>query len=107
MLIDGTPEVMLLAIDLEKHLVAVPLVAGLCTPTAQLIGKLLTKLEAPLPHRFLRHEPASRSQQLFDVTIAEVEAMIEPHRVGDNVLGKAKPFVRWSSDVGCHATSIA
>jgi hypothetical protein len=58
-----------------------PLVAGLWTATAQLISELLAKLEAPLSHGFVGDDHSPRSQQLFDVTKAEVEAVIEPHGV--------------------------
>ena len=92
MLIDGAPEVVLLASDLEKYFIAVPLVTRLCAAMAQLIGELLAKLAAPLSHCFIGHDHAPRGEQLFDVTKAEVEAMVEPDRMSNNFLGNRKPL---------------
>ena len=106
-LFDGAPQIMLLAIDLQKRLVTVPLVARLRAASAQLMSELVAKSEALLPHRFVGHEHASRSQVLFDITKAEVEAMIEPNRVCDNFQRKPKTFVGRCGGVGFHAASIA
>src|SRR5918998_883927 len=97
---------MLLAIDLEKHFVTVPLVARLRTPPTQLLGELLAKFATPLAHRFVGDDHAPCSQELFDITIAEVEAMIEPNRMSDNFLGKPKTFVGWSNGVCFHAETM-
>jgi hypothetical protein len=104
--IDRSPQIIPLPVDLEKDLVAVPFVAGLCTPMTQLIGELLAELEAPLSHHFIGHDDAARSQQFFDVTLAEAEAMIKPNRVSDNFLWKPKPFIGWSDGVCFHAESM-
>jgi hypothetical protein len=52
------------------------------------------------------HNHTTRSQKLFDVTVAEVEAVIEPYGVSDNFLRKPKPFVGWSNSVYFHAESM-
>jgi hypothetical protein len=103
MLIDGAPEIMTLAAELQKHFIAVPLVARLCASKTELIGELLAELETPLPHGFAAHDHASRSQQLLDITKAKVEAVIEPNRMSKTVVGKATTFVGWSDSVCFHA----
>jgi hypothetical protein len=46
MLIDGTPEPVALAANLERHLVDMPLVAGACTPTRESRGVAWAELRA-------------------------------------------------------------
>ncbi len=106
-LINGTPRIMPLAVDLQKHLITMPLVSGLCAPTTELVGKVLSELLAPLPHRFIGYVHAACGQQFFDVTKTEVEAVVEPYRVRDNFLRKPKTSVGRSSEGGCQAASIA
>jgi hypothetical protein len=65
-LINGSPEVMLLAANREYHLVHMPFVATARATTSQLIGVSLPECEAPLPNRFRRHDDASLCQKLFN-----------------------------------------
>ena len=44
LLIDGTPEIMLHAVDAQKHLVQMPSVARLWSPSAQLVSKAPAEL---------------------------------------------------------------
>ncbi len=52
-LIHGTPKVMLNALDLDKYLVEIPLVARPGTTAAQTIGNALSEFMAPSPHRLV------------------------------------------------------
>ena len=52
-LIHGTPKVMLNALDLDKYLVEIPLVARPGTTVAQTIGNALSEFMAPSPHRLV------------------------------------------------------
>ena len=106
-LINSPPQVMGLAIDREEHFIQVSLIAWAGTAPAQLVRVGLAEFAAPLPYRFVGHNHAPLGQQFFNITIAEVEAEVEPHRVGDDLLREAKAFVRWRSSGCCHATSIA
>jgi hypothetical protein len=48
-LVDRTPQVPLCAVDLHKHLIQVPLIAGAGAPRAQLVGVDLPELGTPGP----------------------------------------------------------
>ena len=48
-LVDRTPQVPLCAVDLHKHLIQVPLIAGAGAPPAQLVGVGLPELGTPGP----------------------------------------------------------
>ena len=52
-LINRSPEIMSLSIDLEIHFIQVPLVSCLTTTAFEFIGVRLPEFEAPLPNRFL------------------------------------------------------
>ncbi len=80
-------------IDVEEDFVEMPLVAGACTAATQIVGKGLAKLPAPLTHRLVQHDHTACCEQLFDISKAEIEAEIQPHRMCDDVVRKAKSFV--------------
>ena len=81
------------AVDVEKHFIQVPLVAGSGAPAAELIGILLTELVAPLPNRFIRHDDAAGKQELLHIAVAEAEAEIRSDAVADDFGRKAMIFV--------------
>ena len=47
-LIDGPPQIMLFAADVNKHLIEMPFVASLRTASTHLVGILLAEFPAPL-----------------------------------------------------------
>lgn len=92
-LIHGPPQIVLVSSDGEDDFIEMPLVTGLCSPSAQLIGVRLAKSAAPLPDCFIREYDRARCQQFFHVAIAEGEAIIEPNRVTDNLGRETIPLV--------------
>jgi hypothetical protein len=52
-LIYGSPQIVMLALDRQSHFVHLPLVAGLRTAATKLIGILPTKLAAPFTDGFI------------------------------------------------------
>ncbi len=82
------------------------LVAGLGTPPAQLVRVLLAEFPTPLVHRLICHHDTAFRKEFLDITIAEAEAEVEPHRVSDKFLRKAKAYVGRSSDVCFHSHSM-
>jgi hypothetical protein len=61
-----------------------PLIARSSTPAAQVIGIGLPELPAPIAHRFVREQNAALGHELFDISIAQAEAEIEPDTVADD-----------------------
>jgi hypothetical protein len=43
------------------------------------------KLDTPESDGFVANNKAPFGKEVFDITIAQVESMVEPHRVTDNV----------------------
>jgi hypothetical protein len=102
-LIHCSPQGMACAINRKKPLIQVPLVARARTPAAERIGILLAELPAPLPERFVGHDHPASEQQLFDVSIAETEAIVQPHARADNLGRKPMVFVAFRSGGRSHA----
>ena len=63
LLIDSPLQVVPFAIDREKHLVQVPLVAGSGAPAPELIDIGLPELPAPLPDGFIGHDNPTGEQE--------------------------------------------
>jgi hypothetical protein len=85
-LIHGAPQIVVLLIDREEHLIQVPLITGTRTPASQLIRKLLPEFPTPLADRFVGHDDPPYKQELCHVAMAQAEAKIEPDRVADNLV---------------------
>ena len=96
-----------LPIDLEKDFIELPCVAGARPASAELGGILLAELPTPLPHGLVGHHHAACSQQLFEVTKAEVEAEVQPNCVDDDFLREAKALVEHRHGGVVHNPSIA
>jgi hypothetical protein len=96
-LIDSPPQVVSFALNREKHLVQVPLVPRLRLSATELIGIGSPKLAAPLADGFIRHDHPAGEQEFFDITVAQAEAVIEPHAMADAFYRKAVVLVTFRS----------
>jgi hypothetical protein len=92
-LIDRPPEIMMVTLDCQKDLIQMPLITSLGTPAPQLIGIRLAELPAPLPDGFVRHHDPAGEQELFDITVAEAEPVVQPHAMADDLGWKPMMFV--------------
>ena len=84
-----------------------PFVATARTATTQFIGRGLPTREAPLPYGFIGHGAPTLCEKLFDISVTEREAEIQPDRVTANFRWEAKAFVDGSSGVCFHAMSMS
>ncbi len=103
MLINCAPEVMQLAVDREKDLIKMPFVARLRTAATQLVRILLAKFLTPLADRLVGHDDPTSGHQLFNIAIAEREAVVEPDRVRDDLGRKSIAFIGGRGWCCCHA----
>ena len=76
---------MLLAVDLHEYLVDIKCIAIPLMPTLQPLRVDRAKLDAPKTNRFPSHDDASLSQEILDITMAQVEAIVEPDGVASDV----------------------
>src|ERR1700719_1975143 len=88
-LVDGTPEPMLLPGEADDHLIEVPFVATARRSPTDAVGEFPAEFEAPLPDRLVRHRDAAGGQHLLDHAQAQREPKIQPDRVADDLSGVA------------------
>ena len=83
-LIHGTPKIVLLAVDSDEEFVQIPGIAEAPLSPLQFSNVVWTELLTPASNRFIRDGDAPLSQQIFHITEAQTEAMIEPYGVADD-----------------------
>ncbi len=76
-LVHGSPQIMLFAIDLDEHLIEVPFVTGSRTLAAQFVSVDLTELETPFTNRFVAECHTTHRHDFLHVTKAQSEAEVE------------------------------
>ena len=94
MLIHGAPEIENLAVDLDHHLIKVPLVTHLWSIAADRVGKERAELSFPVPHRLVAGLNATIGEQFLDIAKAQAEAIIKPDGLADDLARKAVAFER-------------
>src|SRR5262249_19977296 len=93
-LVDGTPQPMLPSVDLELHLVQVPLVPWSGAPPTQRRGKHGPELAAPQPDGLVGERHAPLRQQLLHVSQAQPEPVVQPDAVADDLRRETVALVR-------------
>ena len=83
-LIDRTPEILMLPVNGDDDFIQMPGIAQLALPFFQFARIGRAKLQAPAPYRFVGHDDATFGKEFFDFTKAQTESMIQPHSVTDN-----------------------
>lgn len=76
---------MLLASDLYKYFVDIESVTIAFVPTLQSTGVFSSKLDAPESDGLMTDCDTAFSEEIFDIPVAEVEAVVEPDGVTDDV----------------------
>jgi hypothetical protein len=104
-LIDGPPEIVPCPMDGAKHLVHGPLVTGSGTPAPELMGRGLPELQAPLANRVVGHPDPTDEEPLFDIPLAQPEAVVQPDTVTEHFGGKPMVCVRVGWCRGVHSRS--
>jgi hypothetical protein len=92
-LINGTPQIMLNALDPDEHLIEVPLVPRSRPTASQTVRKAPAKFPTPASHRLMGNNDGPLSQQQFHIAQAEAEHVVQPNSVADNLRGKAMAVV--------------
>ena len=84
-LIHGTPEILLLAVDSNEDLIQVPVVAQPSLSSLQFPSIVRTELLTPLPDRLIGHDDSALGEKILDISEAQAEAMISPDRIADDL----------------------
>ena len=92
--INSAPEPHPAAADLHDHLIQMPPARRNRSAPTEVRRDQRPKLVDPAADRLTAHLDSTLSQQFLDVPDAQGEAEIEPHRVADDLSGKAMAFER-------------
>ena len=71
-------------------------VKGIAVATMILLqssGVQSSEFDAPEADRFPSDDDASLSQEVFYVTVAQVEAVVEPYRIGNDISWESVAFI--------------
>src|ERR671916_140136 len=85
---------MSLPVDLDEHLVKVPLIAGAWLTVTQPLGVGFPELDAPLPDGFVGDRDAPREHHLLHLPQAQREPVVQPHAMTDDLHRVTEPSVR-------------
>ena len=88
-LVHSAPEILPLALDRHEELVQVPCVAQATFSPLELSCVLRTKLPRPLSDGLVGDDDAALNQEVFDISEAQTEAVIEPDCVADDLAWKS------------------
>ena len=94
------PEVLASTLYFYEDLVQVPRVTKATLPTLQSPSVFRPELDAQKWDRFVTDRDASLSEQLFDVSNAHAESVVEPDGVADDSRWKSIAVVAWR--IGLH-----
>jgi hypothetical protein len=93
-LIDGSPQPVAFAADLQGHFVQMPFVACSRASSSQPCGEGGAELGAPLSDRLVADDDPALSEEVLYVTKAEMEAKVQPHGMSDDLGREAIASVR-------------
>ncbi len=93
-LVNGSPQPVTFATDLQRHFVQMPLVASSPSSSTQPGSEGGAELGAPLPDRLVADDDPAFGKQILDVTKTEMKAKIQPHGVGDDLRRESVAAIR-------------
>jgi hypothetical protein len=92
-LVDSTPEIVLLAPNVDEQFIQVPRIAQATLSPLESTRILGAKLPAPLSDGLVGNQDPPLCQEIFDITEAQAEAVVEPDGVADDLWGKSESVV--------------
>ena len=104
-LIHGTPQILLLAVDSNEDLVKVPMVTEPSLTSLQFPSIVRTELLTPPSDRLIRHADSSLGEKILDIPKAQAEAMVNPDRIADDFRWETIAEVR--RPIALHAVSVS
>jgi hypothetical protein len=88
-LINGAPKIVLAAADPNEDFIEVPDISSATLFPPRIGCVFAAELLAPLADRFVRYLNATLGQEIFDISEAQGEPIVEPNGVADDVGGKS------------------
>src|SRR5438552_7159316 len=104
-LIHGTPEILLLAVDANEDFVQVPNIAEAALTPFQFSGIVGTELLTPESNRFIRDDDSAFGEKILDISEAQAETMVNPDGIADNFWRETMTVI--ARPVVLHGTSLS
>jgi hypothetical protein len=84
---------MLLAVDLDEDFIDIECIAIATVLSLQTSGTERAELDPPQSDCFAADSSTSLGEKIFNIAMAEVEALVEPDCVRNDIWREAMPFV--------------
>ena len=84
-LVDGAPQVVLFTSDLDEDFIAKECVSIAWVLAAQALGNLRSILDSPEADRFTADGNTAFGEEVFDISVAQTESMVQPNGVTDDL----------------------
>jgi hypothetical protein len=104
-LIHGSPQILLSAVDSNEDLIQVPVVAQSSLSSLQFASIVRTELLTPLPDRLIGHDDSALGEEILDISEAQAEAMVSPNCIADDLGRETKAGV--TRAIAFHGTSVS
>ena len=93
LLVDRSPQVILLAFYPDKDFIDEERIAVASMVTLEPLGAQRPAFDAPETDRLAADSNAALCQKIFSISVAQVEAVVEPDCVGNDVRWESVAFV--------------
>ena len=84
---------MLFAVDFDEYFINVEGIAVAPVLSLQAAGINGSELDTPEANRFSADRDAALSEQIFNISVAEIESIVEPDGVGNDIGRESVSFV--------------
>ncbi len=97
-LINGSPEIMPLAMNVYKYLIHIPSITVLTGISLQTFAIYTPEFSAPRTNCFITDRNPSLRKKIFNITKAETKAVVYPNSILNNFWWKSMVFINinWS-----------
>jgi hypothetical protein len=104
-LVHGTPEILLLAIDPNEDFVQVPNISEAALTPLQFSGIVRTELLTPESNRFIRDDDSAFGQKILNISEAQAETMVNPDGIANDFWSETMTVI--ARPVVLHGTSVS
>ena len=92
-LIHGTPKILLMTVNSDEKLIQVPSIPETTLLLLETPSKVGSEFPAPSPDGFIGNNNPAFGEEIFDITEAQAETVIDPHGVADDFRWKTVSVV--------------
>ena len=104
-LVHGTPQILLLAVDSNQDFVQVPNITKAALPPFQFSGIFRTELLRPESNRFIRDDDSPFGEKILDISEAQAETMVNPDGIADDFWSETMTVI--GRPIVLHGTSVS